>query len=92
MYADLFHAPMPSLPRRGQRVRWRDARHVHLLGWSEAYGDGPFEVLGVVDHRAQDIPNGLVLHTRRGEREINEVWLELVEERRGGGEGAGEVA
>lgn len=80
MSVNLFHAPMTSLPRPGQRVRWRDPRHVHLLGWPEAFGDGPFEVLAVVDHRAQDIPSGLLLRTRRGEREINEVWLELVED------------
>jgi len=75
----LFPAPMPRLPHPGQRVRWRHPEQLRWLGWEEAYGHGPFEVVGLVDHAALDIPSGVVLKTRRGEREINEVWLELAD-------------
>jgi hypothetical protein len=45
------------------------------LWWDETYGPGPFEVVGVVDHTPDDIPQGLLLKTRLGEREVNSVWL-----------------
>jgi hypothetical protein len=74
-----FPEPMPRLPHPGQRVRWRNPRHVRVLGMEEAYGHGPFEVVALVDNAALDIPKGIVLKTSRGDREINEVWLELAE-------------
>jgi hypothetical protein len=77
--ATAFPEPMTHLPQPGQRVRWRNPDHVRWLGWEEAFGHGPFEVVGLIDHAAQDIPSGVVLRTRSGEREINEVWLELAE-------------
>jgi CheY-like chemotaxis protein len=70
-------APMPHLPHPGQRVRWRDTRHAHAIGWLYTYGPGPFEVLRVVERGAREIPAGVVLRTDLGEREVNEVWLAL---------------
>lgn len=76
---DRFPAPMPRLPRPGQRVRWRHPERLRWSGWPEVFGQGPFEVVGLVDHTAEEIPHGVVLKTSRGEREINEVWLELAD-------------
>jgi CheY-like chemotaxis protein len=70
---------MPHLPRPGQQVRWRDARHAQALRWLDAYGPGPFEVVAVVPPRDPGLPAGLVLKTDHGERESNEVWLALDE-------------
>ncbi len=64
-----------NLPRPGQLVRWRDVRHARALGWLDALGPGPFEVVRVVDHAGLGLPPGVVLKTRFGEREINTVWL-----------------
>lgn len=66
---------MRELAWRGCLVRWRDPRHAQCLGWDEWYGPGPFEVVRVVDHTAEDLPPGLVLKTRLGEREVNSVWF-----------------
>jgi hypothetical protein len=63
------------LPRPGQQVRWRQPEHAHALGWQDAYGPGPFEVVRVVDKADLGIPAGVVVKTDLGEREINEVWL-----------------
>lgn len=68
------------MPRPGSLVRWRDLRHVHILGWDECYGLGPFEVVRMVDHSADEIPPGVVLRTKLGEREINSVWLTIAGE------------
>jgi hypothetical protein len=69
---------MPRLPQPGEWVRWRDPEPARSQWWDESYGPGPFEVVGVVDHTADDLPHGIVLKTRLGEREVNEVWLALV--------------
>lgn len=69
-----------NLPQPGDRVCWRDIRHAQCLGWDKSYGPGPFEVVRIVDHTAQEIPPGIVVNTRLGEREINSVWLVLVDE------------
>lgn len=74
-----YPKPMSRLPQTGQHVRWRNPEQLRWTGWVDAFGAGPFEVVGLVDHSAQDIPAGLLLRTRRGEREINQVWLELTE-------------
>jgi hypothetical protein len=66
---------MIRLPQPGQFVRWRNPRHARALGWSDALGHGPFLVLGIVDRSQQGLPHGLVLDTRLGAREINEVWM-----------------
>jgi hypothetical protein len=66
---------MPELPRPGQKVRWRDSRHARAIGWLDAYGPGPFEVVGVVDKSSLGIPVAVVVKTDLGEREINVVWL-----------------
>jgi hypothetical protein len=68
---------MSTLPRPGQRVRWRDPHHAWALGWAYAYGPGPFEVVRIVDKGTYGLPAGVVLKTLLGEREINEVWLAL---------------
>jgi hypothetical protein len=68
-------APMPSLPRPGQQVRWRDPRHAFALGWAYALGQGPFVVIATVDRSGQGLPTGILLGTSLGPREINEVWL-----------------
>jgi hypothetical protein len=64
-----------TLPRPGNLVGWRDTQHAQAHGWVDAYGPGPFEVVGVVDHGEQGLPAGLVLKTRLGEQEVNAVWL-----------------
>ena len=79
-------APTPPLPPLGPKVRWRDPRHARALCWEEAYGPGPFEVVRVVDKSRQGIPPAVVVKTRLGEREINEVWLAPADEP-GPGEG-----
>jgi hypothetical protein len=77
-------SPFPTLvfysPRLGQRVRWEDPRHARALGWADALGPGPFEVVGFVDRRREGRPWGLLIQTELGEKEINEVWLTAVSE------------
>ena len=73
-----FPPPMPELPRPGQQVRWRQPRHANAIGWLDAYGPGPFEVVGVVDKSEQALPAGVIVKTDLGEREINTVWLAAV--------------
>ena len=67
--------PMPELPRPGQKVRWRCTRHARAIGWLDAHGPGPFEVVGLVDKSRQGVPPAVVVRTGLGEREINVVWL-----------------
>jgi hypothetical protein len=67
--------PPPRLHRPGDLVHWKDGRHARALGWADALGPGPFVVLRVVDKAHLGIPACVVLRTRLGEREINEVWL-----------------
>ena len=62
-------------PRLGQKVRWEDPRPARALGWEDALGPGPFEVVGFVDRRREGLPRGLLIQTRWGEKEISEVWL-----------------
>jgi hypothetical protein len=76
---------MPQLPRPGQLVHWRNVRHAHALGWVDAYGPGPFVVIGTVDKSPQGIPDAVILQTPLGEKEVNQVWLALAA---GRGEGA----
>ena len=64
----------------GQKVRWEDPRHARALGWEDALGPGPFEVVGFVDRRREGLPRGLLIQTRWGEKEISEVWLTAVNE------------
>ena len=59
----------------GQLVRWRNPEQANAYGWMETYGSGPFEVLFVIDKRWQDLPDGLIVKTMLGEREINSIWL-----------------
>jgi hypothetical protein len=68
------------LPPPAHKVRWRDPRHARALGWEDAYGPGPFEVVRVVDQSPQGIPPAVVVKTRLGEKEINQVWLTAVDE------------
>jgi hypothetical protein len=70
-----FPLPMPDLPRPGQKVRWRSLRHARAIGWLDAYGHGPFEVVAVVDKSHLGISVAVVVRTNLGEREINVVWL-----------------
>ena len=65
------------LPCPGQWVRWRQPWHAHAIGWADAYGPGPFEVVRVVDKSGQGIPAAVVLKTDLGDREVNTVWLDL---------------
>jgi hypothetical protein len=73
-------APTPPLPPPAPKVRWRDPRHARALCWEDAYGPGPFEVVRVVDKSPQGIPPAVVVKTRLGDREINEVWLTAANE------------
>ena len=66
---------MPTLPRPGQQVRWRDLAGVRAWHWTEVFGPGPFEVVGLVDHSDQCLAAGVLVRTLIGEREISEVWL-----------------
>jgi hypothetical protein len=77
MDANPFPTPMPKAPTPGELVRWRCSRHAKAIGWADAFGTGPFLTLRVVDRSTDGIPCGVVVQTRRGEREINEVWLAL---------------
>ena len=68
----------PALPQwlqPGQYVRWRDPCQAHAIGWDDLFGPGPFEVVRLLDKRPLDIPAAVILMTRRGEWEINAVWL-----------------
>ena len=82
----MLSAPPPPLPPPGHKVRWRDPRHARALYWEEAYGPGPFEVIGLVNERRPGPLRGILLKTKLGEREINEVWLAPADEP-GPGEG-----
>ena len=53
---------MPT-PQPSQKVQWRHLRHARALGWVDALGLGPFEVVRVVDKSHQGLPHGLVLQT-----------------------------
>ena len=68
---------MSKVPEAGQWVRWRQPRHAYAIGWADAYGPGPFEVVRVVDKSGQGIPAAVVLKTDLGDREVNTVWLDL---------------
>jgi hypothetical protein len=69
-------APVLEVPQSGQKVGWRDPEYARALGWADAYGPGPFEVLRAIDRSGLGLPAAVVLQTALGEREINEVWLE----------------
>jgi hypothetical protein len=81
MTSPLIPEPMPALPRPGQMVSWRDLRHAQALCWTDILGCGPFEVVRTVDKSAEGLARSLILRTQIGEREISEVWLELLGER-----------
>ena len=76
----MYPSPMPALPPPGHKVRWRDPVHARALGWEDALGPSPFEVVGFVDRREEGMPWGLLIQTRWGEKEISEVWLTTVDE------------
>src|SRR4051812_22327300 len=65
-------APAWALP--GAKAHWKDPRHARALGWADAYGPGPFEVVGVVPARpGQDIPPSRLLgHAERAARDEEE--------------------
>jgi hypothetical protein len=67
--------PIPEFLTPGRKVRWREPRHACALGWEDAYGPGPFEVVRWVDKSHQDIPPAALVKTLLGYREINQVWL-----------------
>jgi hypothetical protein len=69
---------MPTLPHPGQKVRWRNGERARARGWEELFGPGPYEVVGIVDNSDRGLAAHIVLRTNMGEREIPEVWLELV--------------
>jgi hypothetical protein len=71
---------MPTPPAAGEWVRWRDPRHAETQWWDTTCGPGPFEVVRVLDHLPEGLPVGVVLKTRRGEREVSEVWLARAEQ------------
>jgi len=73
-------APILSLPRPGQKVRWRDPQLARACGLEDVFGPGPFTVVGTVDQSAYGLATSLILQTELGEREISEVWLALADE------------
>ena len=75
MLTSEFPAPMPVLPEPGEYVYWRSRRHAYAIGYAQAFGPGPFRVFGTVDKSHLGIPAGVIVETRLGKREINEVWL-----------------
>jgi hypothetical protein len=75
---------MPELPRPGQKVHWRDPGCARTSGWEDLFGPGPFEVVRLVVESGQGLASSLILRTKIGEWEINEVWLALAD-----GEGIG---
>jgi hypothetical protein len=59
----------------GQWVSWRNPAEARHLGWEESFGPGPFQVVACIDRTADGIPNGVIVKTRLGEREINTLCL-----------------
>jgi hypothetical protein len=57
---------MPRLPRPGEWVRWRSLEHARTQWWDESHGPGPFEVVRVVDHTADDVPTASFSRRRWG--------------------------
>lgn len=72
--------PMPKLPWPGQKVRWRNPQQARGYGWEEVFGAGPFDVVRLVDHSEDRLATGLVLRTKLGEWEIDEVWLAMADD------------
>jgi hypothetical protein len=73
-------AASAAVPGQRRTVQWRDPREAKVLGWVDAYGPGPFEVIRAVDLGGDGLLLGLVLKTKRGEQEVNEAWLSPVDE------------
>jgi hypothetical protein len=70
---------MPTLPRAGQKVRWRDPQNARASGWEDVFGSGPFEVVRMVDNHDRGLATGIVLRTNLGDWEISEVWLAVAD-------------
>jgi hypothetical protein len=79
----MANTPFPkvrrSTYRAGQRVWWRNYHRAETNGWVESFGPGPFEIVYVVDRSWQNLPDGLILKTKMGEREINAIWVSLMD-------------
>jgi hypothetical protein len=72
------HFPPGPLPSPGQQVRWRHPRLACALGRFNAFGPGPFEVIGARERGAQG-GTVLVVQTESGAREIDAAWLGVAE-------------
>lgn len=69
------HTLPGPVPRPGQQVRWRHPRMACALGRFEAFGPGPFEVVGVVASAHTGLPVALVVRAAEGEMVIDAAWL-----------------
>ena len=69
------HSPPGPLPQPGQQVRWRHPRLALALGRFDAYGPGPFEVIGVIYRGEQGGTRLLVVSAESGVKEIDAAWL-----------------
>jgi len=73
-------APILSLPRPGQKARWRNPEQARACGWEDVFGHGPYTVVGTVDHSDHGLAAGLILQTELRKQEISKVWLSLADE------------
>jgi hypothetical protein len=68
---------MSRLPAPGEFVAWRNPQLVKTRSWTDTFGEGPFVVVSVVDHSAENLPAGIIVLTKQGEQEISEAFLTL---------------
>lgn len=71
---------MPKLPWPGQKVCWRNPQQARGYGWEDVFGTGPFDVVRLVDHCKDGLTTGLVLRTKLGEWEVDEIWLAMTDD------------
>ncbi len=67
--------PFPGSPRSGRQFRWRHPRRAFALGLFDAYGPGPFEVVGTTRGELLHGELLLVVKTEGGEKEVEAACL-----------------
>jgi hypothetical protein len=63
------------LPQPGEVVRWRHPRLAFALGWFNAFGPGPFEVVGILDSDDLGPPLSVLVKTPFGDEPIDARWV-----------------